>query len=332
MANVAGVQYMSPNTGGGIPMPQGGGIVSGLKAFEAGRDITKSVKKDIDDKRMKRELDKFLVGLGDRTPTRGDFATAVKFLGPDGAAQLLQGHSTLREMEDADRKRALENMGAQVDLLGNVTDVLRSVPEPERPGMLAQFLTPMVQDNPTMREMVTPIAQRFQNGDFSDDNLDALATWAAGFGRYQEVHDNRLKAKAKKELEGQKLESKEEVARIEGEADIEKERVKARAKIEQFKLENPSPTRIVQQAQEMVAEFGGRAADWAVFLRDSDKFLGEGADLDGGFVNKATNQPLDLGKFSRNAGLPGDPLMTGDVGSPADMLKRKNDRIRRRGR
>ena len=316
---VGGVPYMgTPPT---PAMPRGGGGAgSGLQAFATAYDITTRVKDDVEARRAKRDLDKLIVDLGDKKPTQGQYMKLARYMGADGARAVLQFHEYNRNLELADRKIDLENLGMAMDLYGNVSDVLRTVPLEQRPEKMAEMLNPLVQDNPTMQEMVRPLAGQFADGDFSDEKLDSIAAIASGFGRYQTIHDNRLKAAAKKEAERLDRESEERIEGVKAEAGVEEERVKAAAKIEQARLENPPREQIIALSREMVQTFGGRPADWAIFLRSDDKMIGEG---DEGFVNKATNRPLDLGSYSRQSMIPGDPLGGAPpAGSPATIKRR----------
>jgi len=315
---VGGVPYMSPNMAP-PPMPRGGGVGAGLQAFEAGYNITKKVKSDIDAKRTRRELDRLLVSLGDKEPTQKQYMQLMQYMGPDGARFLLQFHDQNRRWEMADRKAELETMKDQIDFVGNISDILSQTPEEQRAGMLGDLMLPLVQDNPQMLEdFGKPIGGFFQDGNFTDQKLNALKALAAGAGRYAEVHGNRLKAKAKKEAEALDRSSAERIAQTE-----------AAAKVAEAKAKNMPQGELVKTAQEMVKTFGGRPADWVIFLRekDGDKMIGEGGMAGeggvGGFVNKATGRPLDLGTFAETQGLPGAPMNRTPVpGSPATIKRR----------
>lgn len=296
-------------TGGADPAGQA------ARGFQLGAMIGKTVKKQIDTKRMKRELDKLVSGLGNERPTQNQFIALTKYLGPDGAKSLLDFHDQTRKWKDNDRKAAIENMGVAMDFGGNVVDRMRALPEEQRMGAFSQMLEPLVQ-NPTMKEMIMPLASAFQDGDFSDDKLDSLAAMASGFGRYQEIHANRIKAAALKAEKDADRQGSEDTAAL-----------AAKAKVAEFKQKNPSRAEIITEAQNMVRQFGGRPADWVVYLRDSDRMIGESLSLEGEgeFVNKATGKPLNLGKFSEVARDPNDPLMQGNpvAGSPATIKRRQ---------
>ena len=132
-------------------------------------------------------------------------------MGPDGAKGILDFHEATREWDAKAKQSALADMRASVDLSGNIVDVLRSTPGEGRMDTFSQLMTPYAQD-PAMKEQVKTIASMFRDGDFGDEKLDSLSAMAAGFLRYQEIHDNRLKAAAAKDENAAGLASKERIA------------------------------------------------------------------------------------------------------------------------
>ena len=300
-----------------VPQPQSGGFMGGLQAFSATYGITKQVKGDIDAKRQKRALDKVLSNLDGKEPTQAQYMQLLRLGGPVAAKSILQFHNSVRERKAADRKLANDRMRLRAEFAGTLSEYLRGVPEQERPNAFGQALLPLIENDEEMKERIgKPLGQYFQDGDFSDKKLNALSALAMMSDRYAEIHNNKLKAAAKKEMEALDRQSKETIAET-----------AAAAKIEEARLKNPPRSEIIKMSKEMTEVYGGRPADWAIFLRDADKFIGEGADASEGFINKATNKPLDLGSFSRQSMIPGDPLGQAPApGSPATIKRRRPGR------
>ena len=327
MATVGGVTYMSPNMSTPVAPSGAGGnpLVTALSGFKLGAELGAVVEKQIDTRRTRREVDKLMSELKDgEEPTQDWFMRAVRYMGPDGAREIAGFHNLTRTWKTEDKKEALVDLARAIDFGGGVVDVLRQVPEEQRAETFATVLEPYAR-NPEGQELIRPLAEMFQDGDFADDRLDALTAQAAAFGRYQKIHDNRLKAGALKEKERLDREAKTQRERIKAGGRVEEERVKAAAKIAELKLKNPPPEEIVEKAQKYAKLFGGRPGDWGIYLRSEDKMIGEG---DEGFVSKTSNKALNLGSFNREYMAAGDPLAGGPVaGSPATI--KRNPRRRR---
>ena len=317
MANVGGVQYMSPNMAAPA-MPGGGGggnpLINLLSGMKLGAEVGGLVEKQIDVRRTRREVDKLMAELkDDKAPTQDWFKRAVRYMGPDGAGQIASFHDMTRKWKTEDRKAAFADLSLEIDLGGGIVDNLRQLPEEQRPDAFAAMLQPLMQ-NPEGQELARSIAERYKDGVFTDDRLDAHAAQAAAWGRYQTIHDNRITAAAKKAEKAADRESKERIARID-----------AAAKIAELKIKNPPRSEIIREAQAMVKEFGGSPADWAIFLGSDDKMIGESDAGDGGWVNKATNRPLNLGSYANEALPPGSQLGEGPApGSPATIKRRRS--------
>ena len=196
MANIGGVQYAQTPQ---LPMQGGGSPVQSLgQGLQVGSAIGGVVKQGIDKRRQKRSLDKFMVGLGDREPNKNDYTKLSGIIGPEKTVEFLKMHDALRQMEDGERKQKLDEFGQGVDAVGSALMQVMEAPPEQRMQVFTQLLTPLAQQE-YLRDDLAPWIKMFEDGDFSDEKIQPVLGIAATMGRYQEVHDNRLKARAKKE-------------------------------------------------------------------------------------------------------------------------------------
>ena len=318
MANVGGVQYLSPQAVQPMPSGGGGGGLGGaLAGFQAGYDITKQVKGDIDAKKSQREFDKLISGLGDRPPSQQDFMKIMKYAGPDGANSILQLHNMSRKWRAEDQAAFYNDIKAGSDLMGNTLSMVLSAPEADRMQVFSDVMAPLVANNPRMQEMAQPIVKYVQDGGFNDERIEAGMAMLAGVGRFAEVHDNKLKAKA--------LKQKDDLDRG---ADIKKAQIRADAEIKKANAGKMSAEQLIRTSIRLAKEFGGKPESWEARLKkDGHKWVGQG--VEGTFVSIADNQPLDLGSYSESMPNPNAlPLETPSAGeSVADsMVRRKRAR------
>ena len=92
MANIGGVQYAQTPQ---LPMQGAVSPVQGLgQGLQVGSALGGVVKKGVDKRRQKRSLDKFMVSLGDREPTRNDFTKLSGIIGPEKTLEFLKMHDS----------------------------------------------------------------------------------------------------------------------------------------------------------------------------------------------------------------------------------------------
>ena len=204
MANVGGVQYLSPQNVQPMSSGGGGGLGGALAGFQAGYDITKQVKGDIDAKKSMREFDRVIASIGDgeKPLTQQQFLKIAKFGGPQTANAIAGFSNMMRGWKAEDKAAVLKDARDGVDLMGNVMGMIRTLPQEQRMQAFTEQVAPLLEGgNPRMQEMVRPVIELVKDGNFSDVTVDAALGTLAGFGRFAEVTDNRIKAKAKKQAE-----------------------------------------------------------------------------------------------------------------------------------
>ena len=317
MANIGGVQYAQTPQ---LPMQGAVSPIQGLgQGLQVGSAIGGVVKRGIDKRREKRSLDKFMVGLGDREPTSGDYKKLAGIIGPNGAKDILMFHDELRKMEGNERKQKLEEFGQGIDAVGSTLMQVMEAPPEQRMQVFTELMTPLAQQE-YLRDDLMPWIKKFQDGDFSDEKIQPVLGLAATMGRYQEVHDNRLKARAKKEDSAAERASREGIA---ADALASREGIAAGNRQEQTRREiekarmgggKQTPQEVVGMAMKYAQEYGGKPAHWAQFIRGKSLKIGEGVE---------GPQMLDLGSFNQGALNPDDPLAGGApaAGSPSIFRK-----------
>ena len=316
MANIGGVQYAQTPQ---LPMQGAVSPIQGLgQGLQIGSALGGMVKQGIDKRRQKRSLDKFMVGLGDREPTRADFKKMAGIIGPEKTVEFLKMHDSLRQMEDAERKQNLDEFGMGIDAVGSALMQVMEAPPEQRMQVFTQLLTPLAQQE-YLRDDLKPWLKMFEDGNFSDEKIQPVLALAATMGRYQEVHDNRLQARAKKEDSAADRKSREDIAAgdrtsREGIAAGNRQE-QTRREIEKAKMGGKlTPQEVVALAMKYAQEYQGKPSHWAQFIRGKSLKIGEGVE---------GPQMLDLGSFNQGALDPNDVLAGGapPAGSPT-ILRR----------
>ena len=270
-------------------------FAQGIQGFGMGSQLGGQLGELFTRGKRKREFEQLLSGIAGGPPTQEQFLALQNMAGPEVATGLMSYHTAMSGLQ-ADEAEALRGTTMfTMDMTNRIVSALREAPEDQRMPLLAQIMEPLAQDQST-HSWLRPIAGMFQTGDMSDAYLDTLNAMSMSMEKFNTIASNKTK------LADRALQEEGETQReaMKNETDI---------KIAEIKDKDLSPTELITESKNMVSEHGGKPSDWAIFLANRDEWVGEGDALGGGYVNKATGKPLDLGDFTKNPNEAGDPFM-----------------------
>lgn len=297
-------------------------FMAGMQNMRAGYEMGQFIRQEIDAKKHARELDRLLSKIGTSVPTPNQYLQLQKYMGPEVARDFMDVHEMAQEMKGRERDEYWENFNRGNELTGTFVETLSAVPEEQRMEVLTELASPFLQDQ-YGKTLLGISLVGFQDGDFSDEKLQRLATSSYAFGRSAEIEGNRRRAAEEAEVREDTQAHEIEVLETEQAFEAEQAGADRAVEIEEIRRSNPTPQERQSAAQDMAQQYGGTMSDWFVFLgRDPERMLEESFDDEGNivFVNKATNKPLNLGTFTM--GDPNDPLGTPEVGSPESFTIR----------
>ena len=329
MATINGVQYLSPN-------PYRGQAPSAMQSFRQGHATGTGIRDTIEQKRIKRELDKLLAGLKGDEPTRAQYAQLSRLMGPGEANNLLLFYDNLRKQESAKQAEELSRLSQMMGVSGNVYEMLLAVPQEQRPQRL-QEITQFMQNTPGMAAQAKPaletIAQSLQrDGAITDEALQSGSTAAFVYGRFGDIRTHRQQVESQRAADRSAAEeAAAERARtdaamagqpgwVPGASTMDQWTEMRDANTAQYEAEtermgnvqqpatggaqgllqpNESP---VDGAIRLKQQHGGTEEDWIHFLRYmEDHATGEFSEdpmtLARKLTNPRTGNPLDLGDY-----------------------------------